>query len=91
MDDTVELTYKKKKKQRRVRCIGAIVAVILVFIIGFLIGYFAKKTKREDREKERPNGHDKKAEMQKKHKDMMRFHEMFQSTVKAEALEGNLK
>lgn len=91
MDDTVELTYKNKKKQRRIRCIGAIVAVILVFIIGFLIGYFAKKTKREDHEKERPNGHDKKAEMQKKHKDMMRFHEMFQSTVKAEALEGNLK
>lgn len=91
MDDSVALTYTKKKKQRRVRCIGAIVIVILVFIIGFLIGYFAKKTKKDDHDKGRPDGYDKKAEMRKKHEDMMRLHEIFQSTVKAEALEENLK
>ena len=91
MDDSVALTYTKKKKQRRVRCIGAIVIVILVFIIGFLIGYFAKKTKKDDHDTGRPDGYDKKAEMRKKHEDMMRLHEIFQSTVKAEALEENLK
>ena len=92
MDDNVELTYKKKKKQRRIRCIAVIVVVILVFVIGFLIGYFAKKTKSEDRDDhEKPEKHDMKAELQKRHEEMMNFHKKFQSTVNAEKLEDNLK
>lgn len=41
--DESELTFRKKKKQRRCRCIVAIVVVILVFLLGFIIGYFSRK------------------------------------------------
>lgn len=88
MDDHVELTYKKKKKQRRIRCILLIVAIIVIFFIGFLIGYLATKAKEHDREK--PEEHDKKADMQKHHEEIMSFHKKFQSTVDEKQLESNL-
>ena len=86
----MELTYKKKKKQRRIRCIAVIVVVILMFVIGFLIGYFAKKSRSEDHDK-KPKKHDMKAELQKRHEEMLNFHKKFQSTVAEEHLEKNLK
>lgn len=90
MDDNVELTYKKKKKQRRIRCIGAIIFVILVFVIGFLIGYFAKKSASKEHDK-KSGERNMKAELQKRHEEMMNFHKQFKSTVNEEQLENNLK
>ena len=89
MDDGVKLTYKKRKRQRRVRCIGAIVFVILVFVIGFLIGYFAKKSGSKEHDK-KPRERDMKAELQKRKEEMMNFHTQFQSTVNEEKLESSL-
>ena len=91
MDDNVELTYKKKKKQRRIRCIAVIVAIILVFVIGFLIGYFAKKSGSTEEHDRKADEHDMKAELQKRHEEIMNFHKTFQSTVAEEQLESNLK
>ena len=82
-DDNVELTYKKRKKQRRVRCIAMIVAFIVVFFIGFLIGYLAIKEERGERHE--------KAEFQKRHEEIMKHHKAFQSAVKEEKLEDTLK
>lgn len=90
MDDDVQLTYKKRKTQRRIRCIGAIVFVILVFVIGFLIGYFAKKSGSKERDKE-PRERDMKAELQKRREERMNFHKQFQLTVDEEELEKSLK
>ena len=87
MDDDVMLTYKKKKTQRRVRCIGAIVFVILVFVIGFLIGYFAKRSGSKGHDKE-PRERD--MNLQDLHEEMMSFHKLFQSTVNEEQLEKSL-
>ena len=89
MDDDVQLTYKKRKTQRRVRCIGAIVFVILVFVIGFLIGYFAKKSGSKEHDKE-PRERDMKEELQKRHEEMMNFHKQFRSTVNEEQLKKSL-
>ena len=102
MDDDVMLTYKKKKTQQRVRCIGAIVFVILVFVIGFLIGYFAKKSGCKEHVKE-PGQlprecdintiNDTKKDLpvlQKRHEEMMSFHKQFQSTVNEKQLEKSL-
>lgn len=89
MDDDVELTYKKKKTKRRVRCIGAIVFVILVFMIGFLIGYFAKKSGSKEHDKE-PKERNMKAELQKRKEEMNNFHQQFKSTVSEEQLESSL-
>ena len=137
MDDNVELTYNKKNKQRRIRCIAVIVVVILVFVVGFLIGYFAQKSRSNDQDKKinrvlktkskdddekhhrilkptykapnethdcvlkptskAPNEthdckeRDMKAELQKRHEEIMNFHKKFQSTVAEEHLENNLK
>lgn len=90
MDDDVQLTYKKRKTQRRVRCIGAIVFVIVVFVIGFLIGYFAKKSGSKEHDK-KPRERDMKAELQKSHEERTNFHKQFQSTVDEEQLEKSLK
>ena len=89
MDDDVKLTYKKRKSQRRVRCIGAIVFVILVFVIGFLIGYFAKKSGSKEHDKE-PRERDVKKDSQKRHQEMINFHKQFQSTVNEEQLKKSL-
>ena len=91
MDDNVELTYKKKKKQRRVRCIAVIIAIIVAFFIGFLIGYVAIKAKQsKDREGGREE-HDKKADFQKRHEEIMNHHKDFQTSVSEEQLEDTLK
>ena len=90
MDDNVELTYKKKKKQRRVRCIAVIIAIIVVFFIGFLIGYFAFKAKSSDDEGHREE-QDKKADVQKRHEEIMNHQKNFQTTVSEEQLEDTLK
>ena len=90
-DDNVELTYKKRKKQRRVRCIAMIVAFIVVFFIGFLIGYLAIQAKGSNEGKEeRGEGHEK-AEFQKRHEEIMKHHKAFQSALKEEKLEDTLK
>ena len=90
--DNVELTYKKKKKQRRVRCIAVIVAFIVVFFIGFLIGYFAFKAKESTREHKGDRGRkDKTADFQKHQEEIMNHHKAFQSGVSEEQLEESLK
>ena len=67
MDDTLELVYEKKTKQRmNRRCIAVIIAIIVAFFIGFLIGYVAVKDKHSkenvcgDKEHDRKEnkGHD---------------------------------
>ena len=88
-DDNVELTYKKRKKQRRVRCIAMIVAFIVVFFIGFLIGYLAIKAKGSNERKEECGAEE--AEFQKRHEEMMKHHKAFQSALKEEKLEDTLK
>ena len=93
--DNVELTYKKKKKQRRVRCIAVIVAFIVVFFIGFLIGYVAIKAKESRDHKSDRNHEDKKqlkkANFQKHHEEIMNHHKAFQSGFSEEQLEESLK
>ena len=84
------LTYKKKKKQRRVRCIGVIVAIIVAFLIGFLIGYFAIKSKSDDHEED-DKKHDKKLDFQKQREETMNHHKNFQTTVSEEELKKVLK
>ena len=90
-DDNVELTFKKRKKQRRVRCIAMIVAFIVVFFIGFLIGYLAIKAKESNEGKEERGERHEKAEFQKRHKEIMKHHKAFQSALKEETLEDTLK
>ena len=92
MDDNVELTYKKKKKQRRIRCIGVIVAIIAAFLIGFLIGYFAVKSKSKDhKDEDKKHDTDKKLDFRKQREETMKHHKNFQTIISEEQLNISLK
>ena len=82
-DDQFELEYTKRKKRRRLRCIGVIVFIIIIFIVGFLIGYFVPKPK-SDHEESKKSGHG-------GHAKTAAFHQKFQDGVQAEELEKNLR
>ena len=90
MDEHEELTFKKKKKQRRVRCIAAIVAIIVAFFIGFLIGYVAIESKSKDHKDERGE-HDNRGDFKKRREEVMDHHKKFQTTVSEEQLRKSLK
>ncbi|XP_067026135.1 glutamate carboxypeptidase 2-like [Acropora muricata] len=89
-DDMVELTYKKRQKQRRIHCIAVILALIVAFFIGFLIGFLAVKTKSEDKGEERER-RDSKYEFQEELEDMKKHHMKFQESVSEEQLRSTLK
>lgn len=90
-EDNVELTYNKRKKQRRIRCIAMIVAFIVVFFIGFLIGYLAIKAKGSKERQEERGEHHEKAEFQKRQEEIMKHHKAFRAALKEEKLEDTLK
>ena len=90
MDDKVELTYKKKKRQRRVRCIAGIIALIVAFFIGFLIGFFAMKSKSED-EQNISEMEDEKKEFQRRQEGARKYHLEFQKGVSEGKLKSSLK
>ena len=83
VDDTVELTVAKLRKQKRLRRIG----IIVVFIVGFLIGYFARKGKSADGDHRK--GSDGRRTNTKKQ--TAEFHKKFQETVDANKLKETLK
>ena len=89
-DDMLELTYKKRQKQRRIHCIAVILALIVAFFIGFLIGFLAVKTKSEDKGEERER-RDSKYEFQEELEDMKKHHMKFQESVSEEQLRSTLK
>jgi len=91
MDDRVELTARKKRKQRRIRCIAVIIAIIVAFFIGFLIGYVAIKSKSSDDKNKGKKHDDRTADFQKRHEEVMKHHEKFQNTVSEQQLESTLK
>lgn len=90
MDEHEELTFRKKKKQRRVRCIAAIIAIIVSFFIGFLIGYVAIKSKSKDHEDKRGE-HDERGDFKQRHEKVMDHHKKFQTIVSEEELRKSLK
>ena len=84
----MELTYQKRKKQRRVRCIAVIIAIIVAFFIGFLIGYVAIKAREYDDKREK---HDEKADFQKRQEAIVNYHNEFQTAVSEDHLNQSLK
>ncbi|XP_068727027.1 putative N-acetylated-alpha-linked acidic dipeptidase [Montipora capricornis] len=89
MDDEVVLTYKKKKRQGRVRCIAGIVALIVAFFIGFLIGFLAMKSKSED-EKKKSEMQDEEHEFQRRQEEAKKYHLDFQKGVSEARLNSSL-
>ena len=86
----MELTYKKRQKRGRIRCIAVIVALIVAFFIGFLIGFLAVKTRSEHKD-EKHERRDKKYEFQEQLEDMKKHHMKFQESVSEEKLRSTLK
>ena len=90
MDDKVELTYKKRKRQRQILCIAGIVALIVAFFIGFLIGFLAVKGKSEHKD-EKHETRDMKSGFKEQLEDMKKHHAKFQGSVSEEKLKSTLK
>ena len=84
------LTYKKKKRQRRVRCIAGIIALIVAFFIGFLIGFLAMKSKTED-DKQMSEKQNEKHEFQRRQEEVKKHHLDFQKGVSEGRLNSSLK
>ena len=87
MDDSVNLTFKNRKKQRRIRCIVVIVVILVAFIIGFLIGFFVKKSPKEDHSED---GHQKSG-FQEQQEKIAKHHQDFMDAVSPEELENYVK
>ena len=85
------------KKNRRILIVIAVVAILIAFAIGMLIGVFGvnrsdkKDADQEDKTKPGDEKSQRRAELEKQQKEMMNFHEKFQSTVNSEQLEEHLK
>lgn len=84
-------------KNRRILIVIAVVAILIAFAIGMLIGVFGvnssdkKDADQEDKTKPGDEKSQRRAELEKQQKEMMNFHEKFQSTVDSEQLEEHLK
>lgn len=84
-------------KNRRILIVIAVVAILLAFAIGMLIGVFGvnrsdkKDADQEDKTKTVDEKSQRRAELEKQQKEMMNFHEKFKSTVDSEQLEEHLK
>lgn len=83
------------EKNRRILIVIAVVAILIAFAIGMLIGVFGvNRSDKKDADQEDKTGDEKsqrRAELEKQQKEMMNFHEKFQSTVDSEQLEEHLK
>lgn len=85
------------EKNRRILIVIAVVAILLAFAIGMLIGVFGvnrsdkNDADQEDKTKPGDEKSQRRAELEKQQKEMMNFHEKFQSTVDSEQLEEHLK
>ena len=85
------------KKNRMILIVIAVVAILIAFAIGMLIGVFGvnrsdkKDADQEDKTKTGDEKSQRRAELEKQQKEMMNFHEKFQSTVNSEQLEEHLK
>lgn len=83
---------ESSNKQRKIQILVLVVVFFVAFAIGIVIGFFGIKkpeSKEQDATQQPPK--DKKAELQKRHGEMMSNHKKFQTTVAAEELEKNLK
>lgn len=86
MEDTNSLGGIKpiQPKRRNVRTVlGFAVAAVVVFFVGFLIGYFAKQAGNEPCRQETTIGD--------KSNDFDEFHELFKKTISAEKLESVMR
>lgn len=86
MEDTNSLGGLKpiQPKRRNVRTVlGFAVVAVVVFFVGFLIGYFAKQPGNESCSKETSLGD--------KSNDFDEFYELFKKTISAEKLESVMR
>lgn len=81
---------KSSTKQRRIHIVVVIVVFFVAFALGIVIGYFAIKKPSESKEQD-VEQQDKKADLQKRRKEMMTYHKKFQTTVREQDLENNLR
>lgn len=84
---------KTSNKQRNIRILIVVVVFFVAFGIGIVIGFFGikKPESKEQDAAQQPKKEDKKAELQKRQEEMMKYHKTFQTTVAAEELEKDLK
>ncbi len=86
MEDTNSLGGIKpiQPKRRNVRTVvGFVVFAVVLFFVGFLIGYFSKQAGDESCSQETTTGH--------KSNDFDEFHELFKKTISAEKLESVMR
>ncbi|XP_068726976.1 glutamate carboxypeptidase 2-like [Montipora capricornis] len=88
MDDEVVLTYKRRRRRRRIHMIVGIVTLIVVFFIGFLIGFLALKSKSEPT---KPVVPDKKLSFQERQEQIKKHHMDFTTAVSEDELKSTLR
>ena len=87
--DQVELTFQKRRRRRQLRCLGIIVGIIVLFFLGFVIGYFSRKVGGSgDGKKQEP---DKKGGESMKAMKTHKFHMKFQEEVDETQLKETLR
>ena len=84
------LAPESSAKRRRIRIVVAVVVFFVAFALGIVIGYVAIKLPEESKE-QNVELQGKKADLQKRHEEMMSYHKKFQTTVSEEDLEKTLK
>lgn len=77
-------------KQRRIHIVVVVVAFFVAFAVGIVIGYFAIKKPAESKEQD-VEQQDQKADLQKRHEELMTYHKKFQTTVSEQELEKSLR
>ena len=86
MDDSIFLggikpIEPKRRNKRRVLVLGLAFVAVVLFLVGFLIGYFAKQ----------PGHGNKPCSRGDKANDFEEYHQLFRETISAERLESVIR
>lgn len=81
---------KSSTNRRRIQIVVVVVVFFVAFALGIVIGYFAIKKPSESKEQD-VEQQDKKADLQKRREEIMTYHKKFQTTVRKQDLENNLR